>query len=94
MVTDGFQQYYAPILERPLSTSPSGHLNIDGIDAMQLADSYGTPLFVFMEDVIRDSYRRFATALSSAYSRSRVFYACKANGLLSILSILRCYGRL
>jgi len=90
MRTDSLQRYPSTVaLDKPLGTSESGHLLIDGIDALELARSYGTPLFVFMENVIRNNYRRFVSALTSAYTRSRVFYACKANGLLSVLNILR-----
>ncbi|MGE5483712.1 MAG: diaminopimelate decarboxylase [Ignavibacteriales bacterium] len=88
MEAEDSRRHSLATLERPLGTSVSGHLNIDGADALDLANRYGTPLFVFMETVIRQNYRRFASSLCSAYPKSRIFYACKANGLLAILKIL------
>ncbi|MEF8774381.1 MAG: diaminopimelate decarboxylase [Halobacteriales archaeon] len=47
----------------------------DGDRFADLADEYGTPLYVTDLDRVRANYRRFA----SAFERERVLYAAKAN---------------
>jgi len=42
-----------------LSVNSAGHLAIGGVDTMELAKEYGTPLYVMDEQVIRYSLRRF-----------------------------------
>ncbi|MDD1724901.1 MAG: diaminopimelate decarboxylase [Methanospirillum sp.] len=70
----------------------NNHLFIGGCDTTELAGTYGTPLYVTDEDRIRDNYQGYVTALSLYYPRTRVLYAAKANGNLSILKILAQEG--
>ena len=42
-----------------LNVNDNGHLTIGGIDTVELAQQYGTPLYVIDEQVIRDNLRRF-----------------------------------
>lgn len=55
-----------------------GHLIIGGCDAVELAREYGTPLYVFAEDDIRDRAREFKREFGERYAASRVVYAGKA----------------
>ncbi|MCD8322011.1 MAG: hypothetical protein LUC89_03900 [Oscillospiraceae bacterium] len=42
------------MLNQPnLSVNPAGHLTIGGVDAVALAEKYGTPLYVLDEDMVR-----------------------------------------
>jgi diaminopimelate decarboxylase len=41
-----------------------GVLHIEGVNTVDLADEYGTPLFVFSEAQIRQNLRRFREAFS------------------------------
>lgn len=72
--------------------APSGRLTVDGLDAVELATEYGTPLFVFSAGRIRENYRRLSASLRAVYPHSRVMYACKANGLVALLRIMREEG--
>lgn len=58
-----------------LKVNGRGHLLIGGRDAVELAREFGTPLYVFDEDVIRERCRQFREALGDA---GRVVYAGKA----------------
>lgn len=68
------------------------HLDIGGADAVEIADKYGTPVYVIDEDRIRDNYNRFYNAFSKYYPKFQVFYACKANTNLSVMKILEQEG--
>jgi len=57
-------------------------------DLVELAEKYGTPLYVTDEQRIKDNYRRLNNALSRHYERVQVLYAAKANGNLSVLRVL------
>ncbi len=61
-----------------LSVNNSGHLSIDGMDVLELAKMYGTPLYVMSEKEIRDSCREYIKIMSNLYENFEVIYACKA----------------
>lgn len=56
----------------------AGRLAIGGIPVTQLADSYGTPLYVYDERTIRQQCRAYREAFGQVYPRSRIVYAGKA----------------
>jgi diaminopimelate decarboxylase len=57
----------------------TGELAIAGTTIASLAERFGTPLYVYDEDGIRDRGRRFQAALAQGYpGRSTVCYAAKA----------------
>jgi len=66
----------------------SGHLVFGGVDVVELAETYGTPLYVTDEDMVRDNFRRY----NSAFVAADKYYAVKANGNLAILKILASEG--
>jgi diaminopimelate decarboxylase len=69
-----------------------GFLFIDGVSSLELARLYGTPLYIYSENMIRRRYRELRKALNLYYPRSRILYAAKANTSLSVLKILREEG--
>lgn len=75
-----------------LKKNDEGNLSIGGADALDLADEYGTPLYVMDEDRIRDNYNRINQAFSRQYSDFKIFYACKANTNLAVMRILEEMG--
>ena len=66
----------------------AGRLRIEGCDAAELAERFGTPLSVISEDQLRRNARRFTSALQSAWpeGEARVLPSIKANYTLA----LRC----
>ena len=46
-----------------LNINENGHLTIGGIDAVELAQQYGTPLYVMDEQVVRSACSRFRDSI-------------------------------
>ena len=69
-----------------------GHLTVDGVDALQLAQQHGTPLYVFSETRIADNIRKLRTAVESVHSRVKICYASKANSSMAVLDAVRRAG--
>lgn len=62
-----------------------GHLNIDGVDALELTAKYNSPLFVFSERRIRNNIARLQHAASVVDRPIKFCYASKANSNMAIL---------
>lgn len=58
--------------------NPAGELVIGGLPAPELAERFGTPLFVYDEALIREQCRRFHRALQKTGLDHQVSYASKA----------------
>ena len=59
-------------------TNAAGHLTVGGCDATDLAEQYGTPLYVLDEATLRSRCRQFAQAFGERYPNSKAVYASKA----------------
>ena len=78
-------------IERPLENR-KGVLYIGGASTVELAQQYGTPLYVTDENRIKENARRLINAFKAHYNNFRLKYAIKANNNLSILRILSLEG--
>ena len=58
--------------------NPDGQLEIGGCNLIDLADEYGTSLYVLDEDTLRNRCRSFVREFQQRYSNSQVVYASKA----------------
>ncbi|MEM1610299.1 MAG: diaminopimelate decarboxylase [Sulfolobales archaeon] len=67
-----------------------GSLYIGCFEAEDLAKRFGTPLYVYDEELIRDNYLGLLRAFR--YKWLEILYSCKANSNPWILSILRDLG--
>lgn len=56
----------------------NGHLTIGGVDAVELANSYGTPLFVYDLELVRKRARGFIGTFQKLGVKAEVAYASKA----------------
>jgi diaminopimelate decarboxylase len=54
------------------------HLTIGGCDMVELAEEFGTPLYVFDEATLRGKCTEYREAFAKRYPNSTVSYACKA----------------
>ena len=73
-----------------LSVNEQGNLCIGGIDTVELAKKYGTPLYIMDEDRIRNRCRTYMTAMKSAFGASALpLYAGKAAAFRHIYRIMR-----
>lgn len=80
------------MLKRHFSINTQGHLVIGGADAVELAERFGTPLYVVDEQRVRENYQRFYRAFAERWSSVLVCYALKANFNLAICKILQGEG--
>ncbi|RUL55083.1 diaminopimelate decarboxylase [Lysinibacillus antri] len=65
----------------------NGHLTIGGVDAVELANSYGTPLFVYDLELIRDRARGFIETFKKLDVKAEVAYASKAFSCVAIYQL-------
>ena len=76
-----------------LSVNSAGHLAIGGVDTMELAKEYGTPLYVMDEQVIRNSLRRFHDSMNRYYDgKGEVHYASKAFSCMEMCRVVASEG--
>ena len=67
-----------PILPDTAEVSREGHLIIGGCDMVDLADEFGTPLYLFDEATLRARCREYREEFGKHYPHSLIIYACKA----------------
>ncbi len=66
-----------------------GHLTVGGVDTVELAQEYGTPLYVLDEDAIRLRCKLYRTAMAEAFGQgSAPHYASKALSCKAIYRIM------
>ncbi len=65
-----------------------GHLEIGGVDTVELVKKYGTPIYLYDEMTLRNRMREFLSSLKEAYPKSKVLYAGKAFLIKKITRIL------
>ena len=76
-----------------LGVNTEGHLTIGGIDTVELAREYGTPLYVMDEQVIRSSLRRFHDSMNRYYEGTgEVHFASKAFSCMEMCRIVASEG--
>ncbi|MHA2392289.1 MAG: diaminopimelate decarboxylase [Promethearchaeota archaeon] len=69
-----------------------GCLNFVGVNTIEIAEKFGTPLYVISEELIRERYKRLKDELDSEYKNNSIHFAMKANSNLSVLKILDSEG--
>lgn len=67
------------MISESVTVNERGHLCIGGADCVDLSTQYGTPLYVFDENLIRKTISEFRESIEKYYSgNGRVLYASKA----------------
>jgi diaminopimelate decarboxylase len=62
-----------------LTVNNNGHLEISGCDTVKLAEIYGTPIYVYSENQIRNNCRQYMDSFKRYYnSNGKPIYATKA----------------
>ena len=73
-----------------LNINRHGHLTIGGCDTLELAEAYGTPLYVMDETAIRNACRRYKNSIDEYYGGyGKVVYASKAFCCKEICRIMK-----
>lgn len=76
-----------------LTVNEKGHLAVSGVDTVELAKEYGTPLYVMDEAMIRSACRRFKKSIDEFYGGAGlVCYASKAFSCKEIYRIVDSEG--
>src|SRR5690554_6747865 len=76
-----------------LFSDSDGVLHIEGVSAVELAQQYGTPLFVFSESAVRHNYRTIYDAFAQIYPGEVIVCAgMKANWGLAVRRIIAQEG--
>lgn len=76
-----------------INVNEQGHLSFGGCDTVELAEQYGTPLYVFDEQVIRNACRSFKTSIEKYYNgNGMVLYASKAFSCKEMYRIVKQEG--
>ncbi len=76
-----------------LSVNAEGHLCLGGQDTVLLAQQYGTPLYLFDEDRIRERCRTYKNAMREAFGASAMpLYASKAASFRQMYRIMKEEG--
>ncbi|MCK0473154.1 diaminopimelate decarboxylase [Halalkalibacter sp. APA_J-10(15)] len=69
-----------------------GHLEVGGVDMVDLADEYGTPLFVYDVALIRERAHQFQEAFRQANIPYQVAYASKAFSSIAMFELANHLG--
>jgi diaminopimelate decarboxylase len=69
-----------------------GELYVEQVSSMELVKEYGTPLYVYSENGIRNNLGTLKESFQKYYRKTRILYACKANTNLAILRVLNSEG--
>ncbi len=75
-----------------LTVNEKGHLAVSGVDTIELAEKYGTPLYVMDEAVIRSACARFRKSMEEFYGDGLVCYASKAFSCKEMYRIVNSEG--
>jgi diaminopimelate decarboxylase len=65
---------------------------ICGVDTVKVAKQYGTPLYIFFEEILQDNYSQFKIALDKYYPNHLICYAVKANTTFAVIKLLADLG--
>ncbi|MEH7111769.1 diaminopimelate decarboxylase [Neobacillus niacini] len=69
------------------SVNVKGNLEIGGVDAVKLAEQFGTPLYVYDVSLMRDRARGFKRTFDEQNVKAQVAYASKAFSTIAMLQL-------
>lgn len=75
-----------------LTVNEMNHLTVGDVDAIELTEKYGTPVYIVNEERLRHNYNRFQTAFKSRYANVEVSYSYKTNCIPGVLNVLHETG--
>lgn len=76
------------VFPQTAAVTASGHLVLGGCDVVSLAAEYGTPLYIFDEQTLRERCQAFLREFQGRYPNTRVIYASKAFTNLALTGLL------
>ena len=76
-----------------LSVNERGHLTLGGVDVVDMAEKYGTPLYLYDENRIRERCRTYVTAMREAFGETALpLFASKAASFKQMYRIVMDEG--
>ena len=76
-----------------LSINEKGHLAVSGLDTVELAAEFGTPLYILDENVVRNNCRTYVNAMHECFGpQSAPLYASKALCFKGIYPVVQSEG--
>ena len=72
------------------AVNADGHLTLDGVDTVEMAKKYGTPLYLLSEDTVRSNCRTYVNAVRENFGEDS--YPCFASKALSFKGIYSIVG--
>lgn len=72
----------------PADINQQGHLTIGGVDSVELANSYGTPLIAYDVGKIRQQISHFKTIFDTAKVKYQISYASKAFATIAMYQLI------
>ena len=82
----------SPVYPIGSRTNEAGHLEVGGCDVVEVADQFGTPVYIYAPDDIRARARAYIEAFESRTEDFEVLYASKAAPITAIYEICREQG--
>lgn len=89
---NGKGQHFMIIDNHPFQVNGKGHLEIGGMDAVDLAKKYGTPLYVYDVSLIRSRAREFTETFKELGVQGKVAYASKAFSSIAMVQVAKQEG--
>jgi diaminopimelate decarboxylase len=81
-----------PLFPDHSSLTPDGELAIGGVTARDLAERFGTPVYIVDEAGLRDQARRMKTGLAERHPNSEVVFASKSFPCLAAYKLFAAEG--
>lgn len=75
-----------------LKAGARGQMTLRGVDCLELAERYGTPLYVVDAERLRKNYEEFRDSFTARYPKVEVAYSYKTNPLPGVLTALDALG--
>lgn len=69
-----------------------GHLEVGGLDTIKLVEKYGTPLYIYDIELVRERARAFKKTFDELGVKCQVAYASKAFSTIAILQVMKEEG--
>ena len=74
-------------MQTPYQTNAAGHLSIGGVDANELAQRFGTPLYAYDVGAMRQQMRDFKRVFEERHLNYAVSYASKAFATIAMYEV-------
>lgn len=81
-------------MNQPITSkiNSKNHLDIGGCDCVNLAQEFGTPLYILDETTVRGKCREYRSAFKDKYPNTLIIYASKALCTTALLEIIKDEG--